>query len=125
MFKLEFDGGHYKNNINWGYVIYKDDIIIKRNHGTFECAGLSSNYAECTALIYGLIDCVALNIKDLQVYGDSESIINQINKKVKCKSFTIKLCHKTIRQLSGYFDKVEFTWVSRRDNREAHRECHQ
>ena len=53
----------------------------------FEC---TSNTAEYEALVQGLKKQVELNVKNLKVHGDSETIVKQVRNKIHCISPHLK-----------------------------------
>ena len=117
---LQFDGGsrgnpgyagsgsviYYKGNEIWNRSIYLGD-----NH--------TNNYAEYCGLIYGLIGAKELQIKNLQVQGDSKIIINQVNGTFKVNSESLKPLYNTAKQEIKYFENINFQHIYRNMNKRA------
>lgn len=121
MYKLYFDGGKRNFLISYGFVLYQDDVIKHKEGGQIEQRYLSSNAAEYFALIVALSYCLSIHIEELIVYGDSLLVINQINEECNIKSPVMKLFNQIVKNLCKRFKKIEFVWVPRTDNKEAHR----
>ncbi|MGK7876873.1 MAG: ribonuclease HI family protein [Xenococcaceae cyanobacterium] len=79
----------------------------------------TNNEAEYTALIIGLQKAKKLGIKELQVKGDSNLVVNQVNGFWKIKSDRLwALCNKA-RSLIGSFENITLDWISREQNKLA------
>ena len=119
-YTLFFDGCSKGNpgNAGAGAVIYKNDIEIY-NETKYVGDNETNNVAEYTGLIIGLTEAINLNIKKLNVKGDSELIINQMNDKYKVKSSNIIHLYKNAKILSCLFDEITFNHVYRNDNTRA------
>ena len=79
-YKMYFDGCSKGNPglAGAGAVIYKNDDEIW-TQSKFIGKNETNNVAEYNGLIIGLEEAVHQNIKNLQVYGDSELVIKQMN----------------------------------------------
>lgn len=121
-YSLFFDGGKKGDYITYGYVIYHKDKVIYEGGGKIK-SKLSSNVAEYTSLIIGLNVAIFFGIKNIQCFGDSQLVINQINGKFKNKRF--KSFHLIIEQLKQKFDNFEIHWISRKYNSRADRQTRQ
>src|SRR5438128_8824322 len=78
----------------------------------------SNNAAEYEALLHGLHIAISLGIRWLAVRGDSELVINQVQKEYSCTSTKISST-KEVRKLEGTFNELELTHVLQNDNNEA------
>jgi ribonuclease HI len=116
-YTLFFDGCSKGNpgNAGAGAVIYKNDIEIY-NLSKYVGKNKTNNIAEYTGLIIGLTEAVNQNIKQLDVRGDSELIIKQMNNEYKVKSTNIIQLHKNAKKLTKSFDEITFSHVYRNDN---------
>jgi ribonuclease HI/dsDNA-binding SOS-regulon protein len=76
----------------------------------------SNNGAEYEALIHGLRIAVSLGIKRLMTFGDSEVVINQVNKVYDAKKDTVSAYCAEVRKIEAHFDGIEFHHVSRNNN---------
>ena len=76
--KLYFDGSHTHNGSGAGimFITPQGDIIPKSYRIAFHC---TNNIAEYEALITGLKIAIQWNIQHLQVFGDSQLVIHQVN----------------------------------------------
>jgi ribonuclease HI len=116
-YKLQFDGCS-KNNpglAGAGAVIYKNGIEIWANH-LFVGTNNTNNYAEYMGLIFGLEKAIELNIKALQVEGDSLLVINQMIGKYKCNSQNLIELYNKAKILVSDFDEIKFSHIFRNKN---------
>src|SRR6266540_2684745 len=79
----------------------------------------SNNAAEYEALLHGLRITISLGIRRLAVRGDSELVVNQVQKEYSCTSTKMSAYCQEVRKLEGTFDGLELTHVLRNDNNEA------
>src|SRR5207244_3880284 len=79
----------------------------------------SNNAAEYEALLHGLRIAISLGIRRLAVHGDSELVVNQVQKEYSCTSAKMSAYCQEVRKLEGTFDGLELTHVLRNDNNEA------
>src|SRR5438876_4175493 len=79
----------------------------------------SNNTAEYEALLHGLRITISLGIRRLAVRGDSELVVNQVQKEYSCTSAKMSAYCQEVRKLEGAFDGLELTHVLRNDNNEA------
>lgn len=77
--KLCFDGSKCQKGIGVGIslVSLEGGIILIAYKLNFD---YNNNMAEYESLVLGFKDSINLSVKNLQVYGDSQLIINKINK---------------------------------------------
>lgn len=52
------------------------------------------------------------------VHGDSELVINQVQKEYSCTTKNMLAYYQEVRKLEGTFDDLELTHVLRNDNNE-------
>ena len=76
--KIYFDGSNICNSSGAGimFITPQGDIISKSYRITFHC---TNNIAKYEALIIGLKIAIQWNIQHLQVFGDSQLVIHQVN----------------------------------------------
>ena len=79
----------------------------------------SNNAAEYEALLHGLRIAVSLGIRRLAVRGDSELVVNQVQKEYSCNSDKMSAYRQEVRKLEDKFDGLELTHELRNDNTEA------
>ncbi|XP_012852524.1 PREDICTED: uncharacterized protein LOC105972129 [Erythranthe guttata] len=79
----------------------------------------SNNVVEYQALIIGLEMALEMNITEIEIYGDSKLIFNQLLKVYEVrKEELIPLCQHT-SDLVAKFEKVVLNHIPRKDNRKA------
>ena len=71
------------------------------------------------ACIYGVEAALAIEAKDLLVYGDSLLVINQANKEWEVKEERLNPCNNYLKTLMKGFDKYLFIHLSRDENQMA------
>lgn len=125
---LYFDGacGPYNPGGHMGCgVVIKDKNnktihTIKKQYSPEEFLGdTSNNLAEYMALVMGLEWCLKYNILEIQVYGDSQLVINQMLGKFKIKKGTYVSKALVAKELVKKFNKITFQHVKREFNTEA------
>ena len=79
----------------------------------------TNNQSEYSALILGLKEALSRNIKQLQVYGDSLLVINQVTGQFKVKNVQLQELYKEAINLIGKFDYIVFNHVYREFNKRA------
>src|SRR5213075_2204572 len=79
----------------------------------------SNNAAEYEDLLHGLRISISLAIRRVAVRGDSELVVNQVQKEYSCTSTKMSAYCQEVRKLEGAFDGLKLTHVLRNDNNEA------
>ena len=120
MHSLYFDGASRGNPgpAGAGGVIYDAQQKIVDTY-SINLGVTTNNVAEYGGLLAGLNRCHELNIKVLQVYGDSKLVINQVNGKWKVRNEKLKAIHSQIKKVQPFFTTISFEHVYRKDNKEA------
>jgi len=119
---LYFDGCSKGNpgRAGAGAVIYKNNIPQPENilytHGVFVGEKETNNVAEYMGLIIGLKDAVKLNIKNLEVNGDSLLVIKQMQGKYQVKSPMLQKLYQQAKELEKTFDTIVYHHVYRKNN---------
>jgi ribonuclease HI len=75
-----------------------------------------NNKAEYEALIHGLRVAISLGIKRLPIYGDSEVVVNQVNKDWDCTKDNMDAYCAEVRKLEKNFEGLEILYVLRDSN---------
>ena len=103
MYKLYFDGASRKNPgpASYGFVVFSDndDIVYK---GKKYIGNTTNNVAEYAGLFCGLQYCVENSINKLEVFGDSNLILNQVMGKYKVKSENLKPFYDEVISLTKH-----------------------
>ena len=120
LYNLYFDGCSKGNpgKAGAGAVLYKDSKELFAD-SIFVGDKETNNSAEYYGLIYGLQRCVELNIKEINVYGDSLLIINQMLGIYQVKSDNLINSYNYAKELASQFEKITFTHVLRNKNKRA------
>ena len=79
----------------------------------------TNNQSEYSALILGLNEAISRNITELQVYGDSLLVINQVTGQFKVNNILLKELHKEVIKLTKSFHYIAFNHVYRDKNKRA------
>ena len=77
----------------------------------------TNNIAEYEALLIGLKIALEWQISELEVYGDSQLVINQINDDYQTKDDKLLPYKKMIDDFKNYFVDIQFTQIPRSDNK--------
>ncbi|GFE68258.1 ribonuclease HI family protein [Chroococcus sp. FPU101] len=113
---LYFDGGSRGNpGIAAGAAVLQlseDESFVVSNFMKYA----TNNEAEYTGLVIGLEKAQQLGIKTLEVRGDSQLIINQVNGLWKVKSDKLQDLFNQARRLISQFNKINIIWIPRKDN---------
>lgn len=119
-YKLMFDGGSRGNPglSGAGAVLYHFDKEIW-SESFFVGINSTNNHAEYAGLILGLQQARALNIKHLKVEGDSLLVINHMKGDYKCRSENLIALYDKAKELSSYFEVIEFNHILRNKNKRA------
>ena len=111
-----FDGGSRKNPgiAAAAAVIVTPDGV---SHTVSQALGqATNNQAEYAGLILGLQKAQALGIQELELKGDSQLIINQIEGSNKVKSPVLQPLNQEALNLLEQFEDVDLTWIPRSEN---------
>ena len=122
MFSLYFDGASRGNPgpASLGGVIY--DSLKEEKINYKKAIGVATNnYAEYQALLVGIKVCIKYDIKEVNIYGDSKLVIEQVKGNWKVKSDTLRPIYLEIQKhiTPEYFTKITFNHVRRHLNKRA------
>ena len=79
----------------------------------------TNNEAEYQALIDGLNYCVDNSIKEIEVFLDSNLVVEQVNKNFKVKAGNLKVLNSKVDDLIQEFNFIEIIHVYREENKRA------
>jgi ribonuclease HI len=81
----------------------------------------TNNVAEYRALLLGIERAAAIGARRLELIGDSELIVRQVNGEYKVKDDALRELHRQVRKALEGFDQWSIRHVRRDDNAEADR----
>jgi len=117
--QLFCDGASRSNpgDASIGVSILLDD---KEVHTISKKIGIATNNeAEYQALIDGLNYCVDNSIKEIEVFLDSNLVVEQVNKNFKVKAGNLKVLNSKVDDLIQEFNFIEINHVYREENKRA------
>ena len=79
----------------------------------------SNNVAEYEALVNGLRIAIELGIRCLDIWGNSQLIVNQVMKESSCHDAKMATYYQEVRWLEDRFDGLELNHIPRRLNEAA------
>ena len=79
----------------------------------------SNNAAEYEALLHGLRMAISMGIQRLEVCGDSNLAISQINGDFDAKDTKMASYRNTVLKMSAWFEGLEFHHIARENNQAA------
>lgn len=131
MYTLQFDGmfrapesdrSNQFGLLGYGWLIQRDGQEIARGFGVFlrNCKA-GSSAAEYLALIDGLEALTDLHITNepVEIRGDAKCVIDQMTGAATVSSPLTRILHRRARKLSKRLGSLTWTWVPRRENRNA------
>jgi ribonuclease HI len=81
----------------------------------------TNNVAEYRALLLGIERAAALGASELELVGDSELIVRQVEGKYKVKDATMRRLHTEVKEALADFERWSIRHVRREQNAEADR----
>ena len=121
MHTLFFDGCSKGNpgRAGAGAVLYNPEGAEVFAESVFAGYSTTNNEAEYTGLILGMNEALKHGITELQVCGDSQLVIRQMQGKYKVNSPNLVPLHQCAATLASKFLKIEFEHVYRDKNQRA------
>nr|XP_027090348.1 uncharacterized protein LOC113711380 [Coffea arabica] len=116
--KMYFDGAAHRHGAGAGIVFVTPDggILLYSFTLSHHC---SNNVAEYQALILGLEIAVDMEQLDIQIYGDSQLVVNQLLGSYEVKKSELIPYHKYATQLMRRLGGASIKHVPRRENKQA------
>ncbi|KAM1933192.1 hypothetical protein ACFX15_017531 [Malus domestica] len=102
--KLYFDGSYTQKALGAEIVIVNPQRIYHYYSFLLDYQGNTNNRAEYETLIIGLEILMDLGVMEVEVFGDSELVINQLNGEFKCRHITMAGYYLAATQLLSYWD---------------------
>ena len=113
----EFDEDLKPNNAGIGGLINKGDELV---YSFSENIGIrTNNEAEYSALIKGIKACLDYKIYHINIFSDSELVVNQVNGKYKLKDPKMIKLHAEVAKLCSELESWTISHVPREQNEEA------
>jgi ribonuclease HI len=81
----------------------------------------TNNVAEYSGLLAGLMECLDMGIKDLEILSDSELLVRQIEGKYKVKSANLQPLYTLATEMLRKFPRVRIRHIPRAENADADR----
>ncbi|XP_012839468.1 PREDICTED: uncharacterized protein LOC105959853 [Erythranthe guttata] len=116
--KMYFDGASHREGAGAGVVFVTSNGEVLPHSFTLT-QNCSNNVAEYQALILGLEMAVDIKQLNLEVYGDSKLVINQILGSYEVKKLDLLPYVDYAKRLIGYLGDLTIEHVPRNDNKQA------
>jgi len=115
---MYFDGSVMKTGAGAG-LLFISPIGVHMRYMVRLHFPASNNTAEYEALLSGLRITIELDIKRLDVRGDSQLVIDQVMKESSCHDLKMEAYCNAVRRLEDKFDDLELNHVPRKYNKDA------
>ncbi len=103
-----------------GVVVSDGDGAVLEERGE-RIGGATNNVAEYRALLLGIERAAALGAGELELVGDSELVVRQVNGEYKVKDATLRELHAEVKRALAAFESWSIRHVRREQNAEADR----
>lgn len=94
----------------------RGEIVAALRYSLGHC---TNNIAEYRALIIGLEEALKKRYRQLNIFLDSELLVNQIKGSYKVKNENLKILMSEVRKLLSYFDSYKIEHIDRSLNHMA------
>ncbi|MBF0913725.1 ribonuclease HI family protein [Candidatus Gracilibacteria bacterium] len=121
--KVYTDGGSRGNPGSAGLGVFITDEFGKSLEKRYKSLGIkTNNEAEYLGAFYGIKRAIELGATELDLFMDSNLVINQLSGNWKIKKDELKILNQDILKLiSDNSLKISFNWIEREKNKEADR----
>lgn len=116
---LNFDGGSVPNPGKGGCGFIIKYLDKKISGSIYLGNNMTNNKAEYSGLLNGLKECVRQGISDVNVYGDSKLVIEQMKGNWKVKNEELKKYYLECKEYENKFKSISYNHVYREENKEA------
>jgi ribonuclease HI len=103
-----------------GVVVRDAHGQVLKEHGE-RIGHATNNVAEYRALLAGIGLAAALGASELELVGDSELVVRQVEGRYKVKDATMRELHTEVKRLLADFDSWSIRHVRRAENADADR----
>ena len=117
--KMWFDGSKTCQMAGIGIVLESPQGIKTKYGFQISEGNCSNNQAEYEALVIGLEILLSIGADTVEIFGDSQLVINQLNGTFKCLSPALIIYYDHVQKLAKQFMMISFTYVPRFLNEEA------
>mgnify|MGYP006298364983 CR=1 FL=1 len=100
-----------------GFVIKSGDTVVRT--GKEYIGHATNNQAEYKAVLAALTQAKQLGAQEIDVYADSELVVNQLSRKAKIKNENLGSLFVQIWNLLMHFKRVSFHHIPREQNSAA------
>ncbi|CAN6565789.1 unnamed protein product [Malus baccata var. baccata] len=115
--KLYFDGSHTQKAAGAGIVIINPQGVYHYYSFLLDYQENTNNRAEYEALIIGLEILMDLGATEVEIFGDSELVINQLNGEFKCRHITMAGYYMAATQLLSFWEsEISVNYILRGSN---------
>lgn len=117
---IHFDGGARPPDNGRGaigYIVEIDDSTKEK--GSERVGTATCNEAEYQALIQGLETASEMGCTEVEVKGDSQLIVRQVNGEWKTREPHLRELRDRVREVADEFEQFEIHHIPREENREA------
>ncbi len=122
-FELYFDGNKTPEGVSCSYLIKNKDRVLFEETKILD-SSLTVPEAEYYGLIYGIEKFLEysnskdINSKDveLEIYGDSQLVVKQINGEYECKKPNLRVLRSKVKDLLKDFLSYKIFWIPREKN---------
>ena len=117
MYKGYFDGAAGPTNPGWGgagWVFLKDGEMYDK--GFMFCGQATNNEAEYVALLRLAENAVRFGMHGVEVFGDSELVVNQVNRVWQCKEERLAKYRDAVLYWLNQLEGWSLSWVPRAQN---------
>ncbi|KAK2986185.1 hypothetical protein RJ640_006220 [Escallonia rubra] len=118
LWKMTFDGSKTSQGAGAGIVLISPDGNMHQFAFQIE-KDCSKNQGEYEALIIGLEILLDMHITTVQISGDSQLVIKQLNREFKCNAPGLEMCFSIATYLLANFDDITLTHIPRINNSSA------
>ena len=102
-------------------VVIKDEQERTITHIKRYLGPVTNNIAEYQALLVGLQEAQRLGSQEVEIFLDSELVVNQIKGMYRVRDSKLKILEREVRRLLGYFSRWVIRHIPREENLEADR----
>lgn len=104
-------------------ILVDDEGIVVAESSKFLGYEISNNIAEYEGVIDALNLAIERGIYEIEIFSDSQLIVNQINEKFRVNQPELMELRERVWNLAVDFDSVAISWIPREQNKRADKLC--